>query len=522
MASHRWMGIGIAVALCGAAPAQGDKDTDRDGLSDFHEVHKYRTDPKKADSDGDGVPDGDWVERREYQYTVRTVVQVLRPVTPEYLCDDYQDARVLDATDDHVELEVVHYPFQGAAAIESDPDWRRAAARMKEWTAPGPTNDWTPKMQKALLLALRQDGIDARALDDRALVEQASGWLCRHAKVEDGYTSFVTAFDGDGRPFVPDALEASVARAEREHGRALAEQWAREVSARGMFEHGARGSCTSSAIYLNGCLRALGVPTRTVLCIPVVDAGDERERAMLQRLQHHRLRRVVTAAIQELEHSWASHTFNEVFVGGRWVRLNFDRLGQGIFDRQLYGLITHVGTFSDWADARAWETIGRRQKGGGATDDVFGGRNPYSTLTIRDEFGPHCALDNPEGPTAAITGLSWGDDPALPEDVRGWFAKRGALGLIVHTDDQSPRGDEMKDFLGMVDRELRLEAAGRATVTAQVAQGVWWRGGGLLAVLFDDAARQALVAGVDYTVTFPNGRATKWNYEGPATLRRGG
>ena len=97
-----------------------DRDTDGDGLSDFHEVHKHLTDPRRADSDGDGVPDGDWLERREYQYTVRTVVHVMKPVTIEYLTDYYQDARVLDETTDHVELEVIHYPFNTVAdAIEA-------------------------------------------------------------------------------------------------------------------------------------------------------------------------------------------------------------------------------------------------------------------------------------------------------------------------------------------------------------------------------------------------------------------
>ena len=90
-----------------AAPAFLPQDADQDGLSDVHEIHKYGSDPSKRDSDGDGVPDGDWLERREYAYTVRSVVQVMRPVTWESLNDDYQDARVLDETDAYVELEVI-------------------------------------------------------------------------------------------------------------------------------------------------------------------------------------------------------------------------------------------------------------------------------------------------------------------------------------------------------------------------------------------------------------------------------
>jgi hypothetical protein len=37
------------------------KDTDGDGLSDGDEVNVYKTDPTKSDSDGDGLPDGDEV-----------------------------------------------------------------------------------------------------------------------------------------------------------------------------------------------------------------------------------------------------------------------------------------------------------------------------------------------------------------------------------------------------------------------------------------------------------------------------
>ena len=56
-----------------------DVDSEGDGLSDFQEVHKYLTDPAKRDTDGDGVPDGDWNERREYAYSVRTILQFMPP-----------------------------------------------------------------------------------------------------------------------------------------------------------------------------------------------------------------------------------------------------------------------------------------------------------------------------------------------------------------------------------------------------------------------------------------------------------
>lgn len=38
------------------------KDTDQDGLPDFIELEKYKTDPKNPDTDGDGYKDGDEVK----------------------------------------------------------------------------------------------------------------------------------------------------------------------------------------------------------------------------------------------------------------------------------------------------------------------------------------------------------------------------------------------------------------------------------------------------------------------------
>src|SRR5262245_39809007 len=122
MPMRRWLLLPSLLLVASVANAQADPDSDGDGLSDFAERHKYLTDPTKKDTDGDGVPDGDWRERREYQYTVRVVVQVMKPVTPDFLNDDHQDARVLDETDQYVELEVFLYPFTTvAASIRPDP-----------------------------------------------------------------------------------------------------------------------------------------------------------------------------------------------------------------------------------------------------------------------------------------------------------------------------------------------------------------------------------------------------------------
>ena len=503
--THLWL---LPCCLLPLQAGIGDPDTDRDGLSDFLEIHKYGTNPKQADSDRDGVPDGDWLERREYAYTVRSVVQVMKPVTIEYLNDDFQDARLLHEGDDYVELEVIHYPFSTVnEAIVADEQWRRPSKALKRWLEPGPTSDWTPKLRKELLAALEEDGIDVGELNDKQAVEQVSQWLMKHAEYHDGFSSFLTSFDERGRPYVRDDLRAAAERGKAEEGLTLEEQWEREISARGMFETGQRGSCTSSAIYISGCLRAIGIPTRTILCIPLVDANDERERDLVEtRLQHNRVRRIVSASTQQAVGSWTSHTFNEVWVGGRWRRLNYSKLGQGILDSQFLGLMTHVATFHDWADARMPETIGRRNQTR-TQRELFGGANPYSTLSLSDAFGVHCSLENPdlEKQSLAVGALLWTDDVALPEDIVSNCAERGRFGLIAKIGDVESSAS-LKSFLSGADLRVWLESPEHPRLGVGFDPGCWWyrNGEAYIYVPFGAGDRRDLVEGVDYTASARN------------------
>jgi hypothetical protein len=457
-----------------------DLDTDHDGLSDFQEVHKYFTDPKKADSDGDGIPDGDWEERREYAYTVRTVVHVLPPVTDDVLADDYQDARVLERTPEYVEIEVIHYPLNTVAeAIAADPRWREHTRGVAEYVRPGLTANWDEAMRKDLVAALAKDGIEALELDDKTLVERASKWLLERTKSVDGFTTFCSWFPG-GKVAVFPGLEAAAERGKAGTKLSIEEQWQRELFAKGMFESGVRGTCTSSAIYMNGCLRALGIPTRIVLCIPLVDSSDEREIGFLSdRLTLPGVRRIVRRAIPPSQ-SWTSHTFNEVFVGGRWRRLNYDRLGQNVLDPQFLGLMTHVATFNDWADGEMAKTWGTRQKQEGPRKDVFGGSNPYSTIALSDRVGAHAKIakewleDAGQLSRLTIEKLYWWDSPERTVEMR--LDDPDTAGhLLVHVrEGRAGEGSgQYKDFYDGVDKGFRLEAEGRPGIAVRATRGYW-------------------------------------------------
>ena len=440
------------------------QDADGDGLSDFHELHKYRTDPASADSDGDGVPDGEWFERREFAYTVRSVVHVMPPVTDDVLCDDYQDARVLDRGPQHVELEVIHYPYSTAGTeIPADPDWRRTAAGMTDDLRPGPSSNWDAEMRDALVAGLAEDGVDVATLDDVTLVKQAAAWALRRARHTDLFTTFCAEVGEGGAVRVHPDLAEHVAAEARNEGLTVEEAMQRELFAKGMFEHGTRGSCTSSAIYLNGVLRALGVPTRVILTIPVIDASDERELGFVDRLQNPEVRAIVRRGVSHLGRSWASHTYNEVFVGGRWRRLNYTRLGQPTLDQDYFGLMTHVATVPDWLEGGFAATIGRRQELRRGADDVFGGWNPYSCISLSDRYGVHSGLAPPEPApeVRTVKAVFWADDPALPEFIHGKLDPGRVL--LETAEDEAWR--ELKDFLAYVDPVLLLEAEGHPTLT---------------------------------------------------------
>jgi hypothetical protein len=463
-----------------AAAAVVDVDTDGDGLSDFDELHKYLTDPKSADSDGDGIPDGGWDERREFAYTIRSVVDVCPPVTKEFLCDDFQDARVLERAADHVRLEVVHYPFSTAQSdIPADPDWRaHVAARgdLQRWLVPGPTANFDRSMRDALTAALRKDGIDAATLDDRTLVESTSRWLLSHTSFEDGFTTYTATFE-DGRAVVLPELKEQADACVKKLGRTLDEQWSRELFAKGMFERRVHGSCTSSAILWDGVFRALGIPTRIVLMIPVVDASDPLELGWLgTKLENHRVSALLRDALPPSE-AWNNHTFDEVFVGGRWRRLNYATLGQGILDRDYLGLMTHVATVADWADGEFAKSYGVRELLHRGEKDAFGGANPYACVDLSDRFGVHGRIEKPPAQLhekLTIERLYWWSSRERGVDMK--LDDPATAGhLLFHVAELFPDlgARQYADFYDAVDHDFLLLAEGRPDVPAHATRG-WW------------------------------------------------
>jgi hypothetical protein len=433
--------------------AAGAVDSDGDGLCDFQEVHKYLTDPAKADSDGDGTPDGDWDERREYAYSVRSIIQFMPPFDKAALNDDFQDARVLEAREDYIELEVIHYPLATAGkVIEADPNWQTDYAKMTEYLKPGITANWDVKMRETLLAELQADGIDVDQLTDKQVVEQVSAWIMKKSKsLGDVFTTYYIHYL-NARPSVYPDLEGAFQREfnkiKDSCGWPINQHFGHELLGRGMFYNKTYGTCTSFAVYLTTVLRAVGIPTRMIIVIPAVDPSDEQQlRLVGERIAHNRVRETSLAGLRKSGQGFIAHTFNEVYVGNRWHRLNYSKLGQPVLDSGLFGLHTHLYTFRDLSEANLAPTWGRRYAKG-ERSAVFKGSNPYAAIVISDRFGRHGNVPNPPVPEHSSRTIS-DSCPNIyvmyPPSLEGWW--EGFVGIVGNvTANKTGRSHEKKFY----------------------------------------------------------------------------
>jgi hypothetical protein len=172
---------------------------------------------------------------------------------------------------------------------------------------------------------------------------------------------------------------------------------------------------------------------------------------------------------------FTSHTFCEVFVGNRWRRLNYTKLGQNVLEPNYLGLMIHVHTFNDLSDANFAATWGKRYATG-HRDDLFPHNNPYRLLEVGDHFGKYAKVPNP--PAAEHKRLTVGkaywlgsketpaivrDSTSAPQDGSGRLYVRGEEWL-------ADAGDylQYKAFLWRADTEFVLKAKGQPDVKARV------------------------------------------------------
>jgi hypothetical protein len=412
-------------------------------------------------------------------YTIRATMRILNPVNVAAMNDERQTATVVRTTEEYTDVALTLFPLM-QPQVKPRSQWRDDAKRLEEFVRPGPTSNWNDAMRAALVNELKNDGIDVAKLDDVELVTQVSRWLLKRTKTIDMFDTWFVEFDAQGTPRVAPGLE----RRFREKGSigdvawTDRQQFERELLGRSMFAEKCAGTCTSYAILQQTVLRALGVPTRIVLTIPIADVNDEAQIDLVRTsLQHHKTRAIIASGLNAMSTGgWSSHTINEVFVRGRWELLNYSSLGQAVLDGTMFGAVVRVDTINDWADTKYAPTWGKRYATG-ERSDALRTANPYRLLALSDAIGKNAKVANPQvddgvPKTVNVSRAYWQSDPRCPKQV-GPPRDGGPNYLMLHVTDQPMARNYrlLKEFMRRAGREITLSAPGKPPVTAQVTLG---------------------------------------------------
>ncbi len=290
-------------------------DSDGDGLSDYDEHCKYRTDPTRDDSDGDGKPDGDWGERREYTYTIRAVCEIRPPARPDLIEDLYQDARPTSlpaALEDAAVVEVLLFPFS-KPHIYAQPYPRKSIPQgLNEYVQPTASMNYSREMKQEVAHLVGEAATDVEAVSRVLRWIGAQTRLVRH----DPHWEFLQVVDNR------IVWHRSLGSPEQD-------QHFLETNflADSMFKNRVHGTCSSLAILRGAMLRAAGLPTRIIQTLPLITRYTEDPEPLAERL---RMRSMAKGYDWGPGRGGANHTYNEVYLNNRWIRVD-DSIGTGPF-----------------------------------------------------------------------------------------------------------------------------------------------------------------------------------------------
>jgi len=290
-------------------------DTDGDGLSDYHEYCKYRTDPTKQDSDGDGKPDGDWQERREYTYSMRAICEIRPPSSLQVINDLYQDAHPVEkkaALDDARVVEVLIFPFATAHVYAQPFPRENLDKELKEYTKPTASMNFSSEMKEEVANIVQEATTDVEAIEkmlqwmnnETHLVRRLPHW--EYLNIIDGKIVWHKSFGSPEQD--EEFLETNF----------LGDS---------MFKNKVHGTCSSMAILRGTMFRAAGLPTRLIQTLPLMTRYTEDPEPLADQL---RMRTMAKGYDWGPGNGGANHTYNEVFLNNRWVRID-NSIGTGPF-----------------------------------------------------------------------------------------------------------------------------------------------------------------------------------------------
>ena len=304
----------------------------------------------------------------------------------------------------------------------------------------------------------------------------------------------------------------------RPAGKTDHEMFEQEVLGRSMFYKRVHGDCTSFSVYLATVLRALGIPTRIVVFVPPADTNCFPQKEMLLSAIHHNgVRATIRHGLPPGGGMFNDHWFDEAFVGHRWVRVNYDAVGQNILEDSQLGLETHILTTDSLSCLRMAQTWGSRLAMYPNVKPKLSSVNPYCLLKVSDHFGEYAEISNPEVKdeelrTVTVKEAYWRD--ALPAAVQS-AVKNGKLSdFYIGIQEYIPHYTNlMSDFEARAGHHFVLASPGHPDLHATLTSR-WLpteRQYQMFGARIDDGSLKDIAAGAKYTIRPINTSETyKW------------
>ncbi len=322
-------------------------DTDGDSLSDYDEYCKYRTDPANKDSDGDGTPDADWNERREYAYSIRAICEIRSPCQVEMLSDLYQDARATEQKSHHDDGEVVEmllFPMATSHSYQQKYPYRSVEKALEEFLLPTVSMNYSEEMQEKV------KGI----VDGSPTCQEAIQRIARYPYNKMKYAKYLPHWEYFH--VIGDKLSWHGSfNSDKERDQFLETNF----FADSMFSNGTHGSCSSLAILRGAMYRSAGLPCRIIQTLPLITRHVKDPTPLMDGLRNRTMAE---------GYSWgptgmggANHMYNEVYLNNRWVRAD-NEVGTGPFvTGKLFVKVYHVsdlnGLKEEWNEKRCFRAL---------------------------------------------------------------------------------------------------------------------------------------------------------------------
>lgn len=341
-------------------------DFDKDGALDYYEVFRNFTDPKKPDSDGDGILDGDFKESMEYTYTMVYDYRILKPYDVDYMNSVFsQQVEVVNETDDYIDVKLYLFPFTKLSDTFSyNKNWKQDNLKVEGYSEYMKEN-YDPVFHKALLEDLASEGIYPDKLTDSELVNRVSRFIMDKIDTLHDLSSdyhmwdwFVEEKDGKyqfkeeviKRKFIDHSGKNNIDSILKEFNAMYNEDYNQDDllsligSTKNQYYEKKMGSCTSYANMTSLIFNALGIPTKalaiqTVHDITEINNNDEMYQYNYEKfngLSNNKMKNQILNGVKKLNAT--NHVMNQMYIGNQWYMIDMTAYLKNI--DPIYGELT--------------------------------------------------------------------------------------------------------------------------------------------------------------------------------------